>query len=131
MAEATVDYSRQTDRLKTYRISLIRTYLIERGIQISWFLRQTGATESQFHKVERGDRQPPGTYRAAASLALGEAEDRLVLKVQARDREDIVIERDEADHRRITRVKVVDRHGPNTVEDVVWALEDAPWVARR
>ena len=124
-------YQRRKTAPKTYRVSVIRTYLIERGIAVSWFLRQTGATDSSFHKIEAGRRQPPGTYRAAASLALGESEDNLVVKVEATGWDQIEIVRDPAEPRRILEVNKVEKHGANAVRTPVWKLADAPWVARR
>jgi hypothetical protein len=131
MRLADLPYKRRTEVEKIYRVSVIRTYLVERGIGISWFLRQTGATPTSFRKIESGARQPPGTYRAAASMALGEHEDNLVGKVEAGSRDEIEIVRDEVDPRRITEIHRLERHGPNTVRKLVWELAKAPWVSRR
>ncbi len=126
-----VNYKRKTDAPRIHRVSLVRTYLLERGIMISWFYKETGINQMQFSKIERQKRHPPGTFRAAASLALGEPEKNLFVEVTLANPDDLVVERDPVDDRRVVSVGYRER-AANGHEKIVtiWKLADAPWRSR-
>lgn len=113
---------------RPFFISLVKTYLIERGLGIKWFADQINITPSQFGKIERGERQAPGTFRAAAALLLQVPVDDIILRVEANKRSDIIFERDPENESRIIRVLVEEKAGNGKVmERVVWELARAPW----
>jgi transcriptional regulator with XRE-family HTH domain len=123
-------FNRKTAKRKTFYISLVKTYLIERGITVAWFCKQVGITPDAFSKIETGKRNAHSLFRAAASMALGEDEKNLALKVVVPSRENIDIERDPKDPRRIISVSIVEMKPSGVDVSPIWKLEEAPWRAR-
>lgn len=124
-------YTRRGETKRVYWVSLVKTYLIERGITVAWFCKQIGTTPDALSKIETGKRNAHSIFRAAASMALGEDEANLTLRIVARSRENIDIERDPKNNSRVLSVSLVERLGNGQTQVTpLWKLEEAPWRAR-
>lgn len=124
-------YRRTTTRPRKFYVSLVKTYMLERGIGVGWFCKQTNTRPEAFSKIENGKRQPPGSWRAAASMALGERESELFIAIEMADSSNIAIVRDPSEPRRILEVGVREIVGGEETIRRVWSLDDAPWVNPR